>query len=119
MSGHPAAKRPRGRATATNILITAASLALTMSGWAVLTGAEADPVQAVAVPASTPAPLALIELPPLPTLVPAPRWDDTPASSDVRSLPHPPAAVAAAPDPRRIVAPARAPRPVTMTRSSR
>lgn len=119
MSRQPAARRPRGRTTGTNMLITAASLALTLSGWAVLTGTEVEPVQAVAVPLPSPAPVVRVELPVLPTLVPAPNWNDIPAPVAVKPPLSRPAVVAAAPAPRRVVTLARAPRPVTRTRSSR
>ena len=130
MSRPSSDKRPGGRTTGTNTLITAASLALTLSGWALLTVNEAEPTPSVAVPAPSATSVPLPALRPLPTLVPPPDWASIPSPVEGEGLPAAPAAVASAPPPRRVVPPPRAavappapparpPQPVTVTRSSR
>jgi 2-oxoglutarate dehydrogenase E2 component (dihydrolipoamide succinyltransferase) len=135
------AKKPNSGAPGVKLLITAASLAATLGGWAVISGQEAKPA-----PAPTPepatAPAVTIKLAPLPTLVP----EVTPQAQLVMvNRPRPAAAApqpaAAAPQPaapgtivlRDVSAPAprdagapqvgggrsAAPAPVANTRSSR
>src|SRR5512139_743288 len=63
------AKKPNSGAPGVKLLITAASLAATLGGWAVISGQETKPAPA---PTSEPAvaPVVTIRLAPLPTLVP-------------------------------------------------
>lgn len=109
------------RATGANTLITAASLALTLSGWAVLTVTEAESPAPVAVsgPSATPGSPTLV---PLPTLIPTPDWANLSlpsieaASADVpTAAPVPSADSVAPPAPTQSLPPA----PVAITRSSR
>jgi len=123
------AKKPNSGAPGVKLLITAASLAATLGGWAVISGQEAKPAPA---PRPEPAlvPEVTIKLAPLPTLVP----EVTPQSQLV--MVNRPRPAAAAPQPaapstlvlRDVSAPAprdagasgqSAPAPVVNTRSSR
>jgi hypothetical protein len=125
------AKKPNTGAPGVKLLITAASLAATLGGWAMISSDETKPAlppapasNQVAVPAVT------IKLAPLPTLVPA---IASPAQIVTVNRPRPAAAVAAAPQPaapstlvlRDVSAPqvnaggSAAPAPVASTRSSR
>lgn len=104
-------KRPGGRTSGTNTLITAASLALTLSGWAVIAAHEAEPQPvAISVPTSIPQPQPA--LPAVPTLVPEPDWASL---AQPTAVPAPQLAPAAAVPAQRV----RPPRPAAVTRSSR
>lgn len=116
----------RNRATGANTLITAASLALTLSGWAVLTATEAESPAPVAAGAPVSTPVAstpvVPTLVPLPTLIPTPDWANLSlpsieaASADIpTAAPVPSADSVAPPAPTRVAPPA----PVAITRSSR
>ena len=63
------AKKPASSAPGVKLLITAASLAATLGGWAVI-GAKEPKSTAAPVPAQAAAPAVTIKLAPLPTLVP-------------------------------------------------
>lgn len=140
MSARTTMTRPRPAPRATGApgvkqLITAASLAATIAGWALLTPREqpAQPVAAAQVAPADPqaAPIAL-DPPVVPTLAPvaaaataAPRAE-RPARqaapiAPAAAAPAAPAAPVAAPALREVTAPppAAAPAPVTSTRSSR
>jgi hypothetical protein len=104
-------KRPGGRTSGTNTLITAASLALTLSGWAVLSANEAEPAAvAISIPTATPQPQPTLAA--VPTLVPEPDWASlvTPTAVPVPQIAPTAAAPARAAQP---------PRPAAVTRSSR
>ena len=129
MSRPSPAKRPVGRTTGANTLITATSLALTLGGWAALTGKETSPPEQAAVVVAIPE-AAPVALPPLPTLVPPPTWPNTqevsvgepardapPPSTPVLRRVAPPVRVAPTAAPP--VEAARPPKPVAVTRSSR
>ena len=108
-SSHPA--KPSG-APGIKILVTAASVAATVGGWALLTAKQAQ-AQSQSASAALPvtAPAAALNLPPLPTIVPPP------AQSAPQAAPFGGgAAAAAAPAPalRVVSAP-----PVSSTQSSR
>lgn len=121
MSRAPAGKRPGGRTSGTNTLITAASLALTLSGWAGIALSEADPPQQ-AISAPAPTPVLLPTLPALPTLVPTPDWERLPTRVQVQAASAAPTDLPAAPPPQveaAPAAPAAPPAAVTVTRSSR
>jgi hypothetical protein len=118
------AKKPNSGAPGVKLLITAASLAATLGGWAVISSQEAKPAPAPA-PEQAVAPVVTIKLAPLPTLVP-------PATLQPRLVTvNQPRPAAAAPQPapsngivlRDVSAPAlpdrSAPAPVANTRSSR
>jgi hypothetical protein len=62
-------KRPNSGAPGVKLLLTAASLAATLGGWAVLSGQQVKPAPAPA-PEQAAAPVVTIKLAPLPTLVP-------------------------------------------------
>ena len=68
-SGKPA-KKPNSGAPGVKMLITAASLAATLGGWAVISAKETRPTPELA-PAQAALPALSIKLAPLPTLVPA------------------------------------------------
>lgn len=112
-------KRPTGRNAGTNTLITAASLALTLSGWAVLATNEAEPAPVVvSVPTQTPQPLPSLAA--VPTLVPEPDWTSLTPPTAMPAARLVPTAVVA--PPQAAAAPARLaqpPRPAAVTRSSR
>ena len=120
------AKKPNSGAPGVKLLITAASLAATLGGWAVISGHEAKPAPAPAPwPEPALAPEVTIKLAPLPTLVP----EATPQAQLV--MVNRPRQAASAPQPaapstlvlRDVSAPApsdrSAPAPVVNTRSSR
>jgi hypothetical protein len=126
MTTNKPAKKPNTSAPGVKVLITAASLAATLGGWALISSNEAPSTSA---PTPAPAPATnsaiTIKFAPLPTLVPP----LTPQPQLVTiNQPHP---AAAAPQPaapttvvlRDVSAPAlpsrSAPAPVTNTRSSR
>ena len=67
-TGKPS-KKPATSAPGVKLLITAASLAATLGGWAVI-GAKEPKSTAAPVPAQAAAPAVTIKLAPLPTLVP-------------------------------------------------
>jgi hypothetical protein len=123
------AKKPNTSAPGVKMLITAASLAATLGGWAVISAKEPKPA-AAPVPAHTAAPAVTIKLAPLPTLVPAITLQPQPHVVTVNQ----PRPAASAPQPaaptelvlRDVSAPqvnggrsAAAPAPVANTRSSR
>jgi hypothetical protein len=133
MASAKSSKRPATSAPGVKTLITAASLAATLGGWALISAKEPQPATAL-VPVQVAAPAVTIKLAPLPTLVPP----ITPQPQLVTiDQPHPAAAapVSAAPQltaPTELVlrdvsAPqvrsggsaASAPAPVVNTRSSR
>lgn len=126
-------KKPSTNAPGVKLLITAASLAATLGGWALISSTETKPAS-VPTPAPTlnqaAAPAVIIKLAPLPTLVP----EVTPQSHIVTvNRPRSAPAAAAAPQPaapttlvlRDVSAPqvnggrSAAPAPVANTRSSR
>lgn len=120
MSGPSNGKRPGGRTSGTNTLITAASLALTLSGWAMLAANEAEPVQPVAVSLPTQTPQPLPSLAAVPTLVPEPDWASLATPTTAPAARIVPTAVAAPPRAAAAPAqPAQPPRPAAVTRSSR
>ncbi len=94
------------------ILITAASLAASLGGWAVFNYGEAGAVGAVSSQPAQQQSVVELNLPPLPTLVPPPAQSVLTAGSQPNELAAAPAALPAL----RVVS---APPPVTMTRSSR
>jgi hypothetical protein len=118
-------KRSGSRTTGANTLITAASLALTLSGWAVLTANEAEPAPQAVVNMPSPTPVEQPALPVLPTVVPPPDWATLPLQVPDAATP----AAAGSPQPRQVdppppargaaVAPTSRPNPVAVTRSSR
>jgi hypothetical protein len=132
MTSAKSSKKPATSAPGVKLLITAASLAATLGGWAVISAQEPKPAAAPTLaPAQVAAPVVTIKLAPLPTLVPplAPQ-------PQLVTINQPrPAAVAAAPQPaaantivlRDVSAPqvnaggsaASAPAPVVNTKSSR
>ena len=68
------AKKPDSSAPGVKMLITAASLAATLGGWALISGEEVRPAPAPAsalAPEQTAVPVVTVRLAPLPTLVPA------------------------------------------------
>jgi len=67
-TGKPA-KKPATSAPGVKLLITAASLAATLGGWAVISAKETKPA-AAPVPTQAATPAVTIKLAPLPTLVP-------------------------------------------------
>ena len=130
------AKKPKSGAPSVKILITAASLAATLGGWALISGKEVKPAPAPApasglAPEQAAAPVVTIKLAPLPTLVPP--VTPQPRLATVNQSANQPRPAAAAPQPaaapaneivlRDVSAPAlpdrSAPAPVANTRSSR
>ena len=122
-NGKPA-KKPNSSAPSVKMLITAASLAATLGGWALISSTEAKPAPAPA-PEQAAAPAVAVRLAPLPTLVP-------PVAPQARLVTiNQPRPAARAPQPavsneivlRDVSAPAlpdrSAPAPVTNTGSSR
>ena len=107
-------KNSGSRSAGTNTLITAASLAMTIGGWAVLTAGEAEPVPPASIVVSAPVEVGLPPLAPLPTFVPRP-------DGDVITPPAPAVEIAApaAPAQAQTEVASRPPQPVTVTRSSR
>ena len=118
------AKKPASSAPGVKLLITAASLAATLGGWAVI-GAKEPKSTAAPVPAQAAAPAVTIKLAPLPTLVPPitsqPRPNTIKQSRPAASAPLPAASNEIVL--RDVSAPAvpdrSAPAPVANTRSSR
>jgi hypothetical protein len=120
------ARKPNSDAPGVKLLITAASLAATLGGWALISSVEAKPAPTPAsAPEQTAAPVVTIKLAPLPTLVP-------PVTPQPRLVTiNQPRPAARAPQPavstelvlRDVSAPAlpdrSAPAPVANTRSSR
>jgi len=126
-------KKPNTGVPAVKMLVTAASLAVTVGGWALISAKETKPVQQPTQPATSAqvvAPVLSIKLAPLPTLVPPGQAQIITVSNPrAASAPRPAVQVAApqsAPQPalvlRDVSAPApasSAPAPATKTRSSR
>jgi hypothetical protein len=106
-------KKAGSRTAGTNTLITAASLAVTLGGWAVLTAREAQPVAPTPIVVPAPVEVSLPALAPLPTVVPPPAGDVAPPAPAVE------VAEPAEPVPAQPEVSSRPPRPVTVTRSSR
>ena len=123
MSDRPSTGKRASRTAGANTLITATSLALTLSGWAVLGGVEEAVAPAPAESAATA--IVLSALPPLPTIVPPPDLAGLPTdpAGDQASAPQAAAAprrvVRPAPTAAPLAAPVAPPQPVTVTRSSR
>lgn len=124
-------RRPPSGAPGTKMLITVGALAATLGGWSVLglkparvAEVASPPASVIATPAQSP-PDAMLSLPPLPTLVPAPASlasnrpvVQVPASGSTMGQP---AGVQPAPALRVVSAPpavAPPPAPVAITRSS-
>ncbi len=129
MTSSKPAKKPNTSAPGMKLLITAASLAATLGGWALISGNEARPAPSPTLaPERMEAPIVTIKLAPLPTLVPPVTPQPRLATAN---HPHPAAAAAPQPAPapaneivlRDVSAPAlpdrSAPGPVVNTRSSR
>lgn len=110
-------KRAASRKGGASTLITAASLALTVGGWAVLTVSEAQPAPPAELRDPAPA-LVRRALPPMPTLVPPPDWATQDRLSNVQATAVPTTA-AVGPAPRTVGASGGPPEPVAVTRSSR
>lgn len=123
MTTSKSSKKPTSDTSGVKLLITAASLAATLGGWAVISAEEAQPAPPPAHDQVVVPPVA-IKLAPLPTLVPPIR--SQPPSSAINQ-PHPaagaPPAAANEIVLRDVSAPAlpdrSAPAPVVNTRSSR
>ncbi|MBV9791376.1 MAG: hypothetical protein JOZ51_24480 [Chloroflexi bacterium] len=112
-------KRPAGRNAGTNTLITAASLALTLSGWAVLAANEPEPAPPVAASVPTQTLQPQPSLAAVPTLVPEPDWASLTPPTAVPTVQSAPTAVPAPPQAAAPARPAQPPRPAAVTRSSR
>jgi hypothetical protein len=107
----------RSGAPGVKMLITAASLAATLGGWAVFAYTEARPITSQPQPAvialASRASVTALNLPPMPTLVPLPDPSAIAAGSQSSAAP------AAPPAPTLRVVSAPPPAPVTLTQSSR
>jgi len=124
-TGKPS-KKPATSAPGVKLLITAASLAATLGGWAMISAEEPEPTPTPApAPVQAAAPVVTIKLAPLPTLVPPITSQPRPSAIN-QSRPAASAPLPAASNEivlRDVSAPAlpdrSAPAPVANTRSSR
>ncbi len=124
MSPTKPARRPATGLPGVKVLITAASLAATVGGWAILSTNNAGASsQTSAVPVQPTAQTFTINLEPLPTLVPTPASSSRLVAVSNRPAPPPPAVAPSLPTLRSVTGPTGGggggPAPAGTSRSSR